>query len=197
MISENLCNKVGTINTTLLVSLCLLMMAGNSLGQDATDLTGKAPSSDELINALQTEKPKTRSLRTRTIKGRGISVNEAQPIVTPKSVNLTIEFELNSVQLTDQARDVLEQLGLAMNSDQLGSDKFKIVGHTDSSGATDYNYNLSLDRSAAVERYLIRNHGINEARLVAEGKGELQPLETDNPTSEKNRRVEIINLGRQ
>ena len=181
----------------LIVCLCLLMIAGTSFGQSSTDLTGKAPSSEELINALQTEKPRTRSLRTRTISGRGISVNEVQQPVTPKSVNLTIEFELDSVRLTQQAVMVLEQLGTAMNSDQLGSDKFRIVGHTDSSGASDYNYNLSLDRSSAVERYLVRNHGVTETRLIAEGKGEMQPLDTGNPMSAKNRRVEIVNLGSQ
>jgi len=65
-----------------------------------------------------------------------------------------------------------------------------LVGHTDNQGADDYNQNLSTNRANSVRTYLI-NKGIAENKIVAEGKGESEPI-TTNDTPEgraKNRRV--------
>ena len=53
--------------------------------------------------------------------------------------------------------------------------------------------NLSQQRAKAVAEYLVNDHGINPARLTSVGKGESVLLETNNPNSGKNRRVEVIN----
>jgi len=67
-----------------------------------------------------------------------------------------------------------------------------IEGHTDSSGADDYNLNLSRQRAQAVTDYLIAQ-GIDAGRFTTKWYGEAQPR-FDNSTPDgrsKNRRVEL------
>ena len=68
-----------------------------------------------------------------------------------------------------------------------------IVGHTDSRGAEEMNYELSLRRSRAVADQLIAE-GVSSARISATGKGETTPM-ANNETVEGrqlNRRVELV-----
>ena len=74
--------------------------------------------------------------------------------------------------------------------------KIKVIGHTSSDGDDNANMELSKKRSAAVKDMLVNEFGIDETRLVTEGKGETQPV-ADNKTKEGkmlNRRVEFIKL---
>jgi outer membrane protein OmpA-like peptidoglycan-associated protein len=67
-----------------------------------------------------------------------------------------------------------------------------VVGHTDSVGTDAYNYGLGLRRAQAVIRELV-NNGVSPGRLLADSKGESQPIDT-NATGDgraRNRRVEI------
>ncbi|MBQ2540039.1 MAG: OmpA family protein [Paludibacteraceae bacterium] len=70
--------------------------------------------------------------------------------------------------------------------------RIKIVGHTDSVGKDEANQKLSEGRAEEVMKDLIKR-GIAEDRLEAEGRGETEPIDT-NDTEEgrqNNRRVEI------
>lgn len=67
-----------------------------------------------------------------------------------------------------------------------------IEGHTDSSGAADFNQKLSEQRASSVKSYLM-NQNIIAARLNTIGYGETQPVAANNTPQNKalNRRVEI------
>lgn len=67
-----------------------------------------------------------------------------------------------------------------------------IEGHTDSSGAADFNQKLSEQRATSVKSYLM-NQNILAARLNTTGYGETQPVAANNTAQNKalNRRVEI------
>jgi outer membrane protein OmpA-like peptidoglycan-associated protein len=68
-----------------------------------------------------------------------------------------------------------------------------LVGHTDSIGSAAANLELSRRRGEAARTILIRDYRIAAARLVADGRGEREPLE-DNGTlagRARNRRVEL------
>lgn len=70
--------------------------------------------------------------------------------------------------------------------------KVEISGHTDNSGSSAYNLQLSQKRAQSVYNYLISN-GIDSNKLVPRGYGSNQPLE-DNDSEEgrqKNRRIEF------
>ncbi|NRA98992.1 MAG: OmpA family protein [Rhodobacteraceae bacterium] len=69
-----------------------------------------------------------------------------------------------------------------------------LVGHTDADGSLSANVGLSQARAAAVRQRLIDAHGVDGARIRAEGVGYLAPIasnETDEGR-EANRRVEVV-----
>lgn len=68
-----------------------------------------------------------------------------------------------------------------------------VIGHTDSIGSDSYNQTLSEQRATSAKNYLMQQ-GISSARLSAVGKGETDPVasnETDEGRS-LNRRVEFV-----
>jgi outer membrane protein OmpA-like peptidoglycan-associated protein len=67
-----------------------------------------------------------------------------------------------------------------------------VAGHTDSTGAAEYNQKLSERRAAAVAQYL-ESQGLATNRVVTIGAGETRPV-ADNATAQGrqlNRRVEL------
>ena len=106
-----------------------------------------------------------------------------------------IQFEFDSDRLTDTARKQLVELVRALGAGSLKSRSFAIQGHTDSTGSDKYNRNLSLKRSRAVKRHIVRKMGIAPERLVDVGFGESVPIRGIPAEDGRNRRVEIVNLG--
>ena len=70
--------------------------------------------------------------------------------------------------------------------------KVVIVGHTDNVGESGDNMILSYDRSHSLKSALIRE-GINKDRIIAVGRGELDPQETNRTVEGRamNRIIEI------
>lgn len=110
------------------------------------------------------------------------------------SVDLTIEFEFDSSELTSDATDQLIQLHKALDHEKLQPYAFEIVGHTDGKGDAEYNERLSLARAKSVRDFLLEQ-GVAPDRLVIDGKGEYEMLYPHLPDDHRNRRVEITNLG--
>lgn len=74
--------------------------------------------------------------------------------------------------------------------------KIALVGHTDSIGTLERNIALSKRRAASVRDRLIKAHGVDPARIEAEGMGYLSPIASNlSPDGRRaNRRVEAILL---
>jgi outer membrane protein OmpA-like peptidoglycan-associated protein len=68
-----------------------------------------------------------------------------------------------------------------------------VIGHTDSRGTRKYNQTLSENRANSVTNYTSQN-GIDNNRLTAIGKGETDPIATNDTEegSASNRRVEFV-----
>src|SRR5690606_27540674 len=101
-----------------------------------------------------------------------------------------VNFELNSATLTPGARETLREVAAALRGEP--TLRAEIAGHTDSSGADDYNLQLSQQRAEAVRDFLV-SEGVEASRLTARGYGEAQPV-ADNSTETGralNRRVEF------
>lgn len=107
----------------------------------------------------------------------------------------SIRFEFDSDRLTPSAAWQVEQLGKALRLPGVRASAFRIEGHTDSAGSAAYNDDLSLRRARSVARRLVAAHGVPERMLTASGFGERRPLPGLAPDDERNRRVEIRNLG--
>ncbi len=165
-------------------AVALILFDAPATAQEATVLSKNATSED-FIRALLPPP-----------KSRGIA--PANPTTEPElpSVAVNITFEFNSANLTSEAIATLDQLGTALNSQQLGDFTFLIEGHTDSKGSASYNQKLSERRAKSVETYLASTHSIDPFRMRSVGKGEAEPINASNPEAGENRRVEIINTGK-
>jgi outer membrane protein OmpA-like peptidoglycan-associated protein len=123
------------------------------------------------------------------LEGTGVHVvrngNDIQ-LVMPGDVT----FETNSASLDSKFFTVLDSVATVLQ--EYKSTLVTVAGHTDSTGAADYNQKLSEKRATAVALYL-HSRGVAGERLAAIGHGEAQPV-AGNDTAEdraKNRRVEI------
>jgi OOP family OmpA-OmpF porin len=102
--------------------------------------------------------------------------------------DLLVAFEFDSDQLTAPAKENLAQFAKALLDPQLKGQKFEIDGHTDATGAEQYNLGLSKRRAAAVVSFLA-SQGVDPTTLLPKGFGKTHPRVSD-PFSPENRRVE-------
>ncbi|MEM8553794.1 MAG: OmpA family protein [Pseudomonadota bacterium] len=125
-------------------------------------------------------------------KSKGLCMGTAQECADqekPKGRDMLVTFDLNSAQLTDEAKDRLGVYVQALNDDRLQSIKFAVEGHTDGHGTDAFNDELSRARAATVRAHFIAQ-GVSEDRLIAVGLGEREPRTADVYDPE-NRRVEV------
>jgi outer membrane protein OmpA-like peptidoglycan-associated protein len=107
-----------------------------------------------------------------------------------------IYFDTGRTDLRPESSKVLGELVDALT--KASTLKVAIIGHTDSQGEDEFNKKLSEGRAQAVVDYLVKR-GIDRSRLQAEGKGEAEPV-SSNETAEgrqDNRRVEIKVLSKE
>lgn len=195
--------------TTVAILLFLMVVApvtwAEGPEEEVRDLTGQGVTADQLVNALTPEgdpppvKPGMRGLSAkptcdyyRKKVTRGIAV---KPAAQPVAVEILFGF--NSSEISPEAAANLDAIGTALTSAALAPCCFQLEGHTDAIGADGYNLELSQSRAVAVASYLEQNYGIEMDRLLPKGMGEAQPI-ADNGTDsgrQKNRRVQIVNLG--
>jgi len=104
--------------------------------------------------------------------------------------NSGILFDTDSTLVRNDAKTNLDQLAKTLN--KYADTNVVVEGHTDSSGATRYNQELSEDRADAVSTYL-QAQGVQGQRINAAGKGEENPVGNNDTTSgrQANRRVEV------
>ncbi len=108
-----------------------------------------------------------------------------------KFVTNTIYFDVNSSRIKPESWATLKQSAEAIKA---YPGNYLIVGHTDSDGADDTNLKLSQSRAASVKNALVREFGIDASKLTTDGKGESQPIDSNNTANgkAKNRRVEFV-----
>lgn len=103
-------------------------------------------------------------------------------------------YKSGSAKLSEDGKKALGNLASVLN--QMPKLKVIVVGNTDTmhvKGVAD-NWSLSTERANGVVRTLVKEFGIDPARLTAAGKGKFNPV-ADNATEEgraKNRRTEIV-----
>jgi outer membrane protein OmpA-like peptidoglycan-associated protein len=159
----------------------------------AADQCAGALSADQIRNCLAN--PSAPRLITRGIRSaRGVTVEGEQPAAQEASVNLVVNFEFNSAQLSNDGMISLDALGRALSDSALKDDRFRIAGHTDAVGSDSYNQALSEERAEAVRTYLARYYHLDPNKFEVVGYGKTQLYDTNDPTAAINRRVQIIKL---
>jgi OmpA-OmpF porin, OOP family len=119
-----------------------------------------------------------------------IGTAAACPVETSEGRFVLANFEANSDQLTQRARESLDQFVKALKDPKLSWRRFEIDGYSDAAGAETYDSELSERRAAAVAAYLVAQ-GL--PALTTRGFGKSKLLVPD-PFSPKNRRVEARTL---
>lgn len=127
---------------------------------------------------------------------RPIQADTTAPAGTP-ALSVLVNFASGSAVLTPTAQRALDPVGQALASAALANYRFRIEGHTDTTGDTGSNQLLSERRAAAVRDYLVQRYGVSSTRLEVVGLGETRLLvQTGDEVSEvRNRRVQVLNIG--
>ncbi len=112
--------------------------------------------------------------------GEGIQVTFASGLL----------FAFDASQVLPTAATNLSNLAVSLN--QYPNTNVLIVGHTDASGAADYNQALSERRAQAAADYLV-SQGVSASRLHTVGRGETEPVASNATDAGMalNRRVEV------
>lgn len=119
----------------------------------------------------------------------GVSVNRVgDSIVLNMPSNIT--FDSNKAELKPQFYTTLNSVALVFQ--EYKQTLIDVIGHTDSTGSSSENYDLSRRRAAAVAQYLSSQH-LDPNRFSVEGRGDKDPIASNATISGKaqNRRVEI------
>jgi outer membrane protein OmpA-like peptidoglycan-associated protein len=175
-----------------MIGLCAILL----LAMPAIAQVSNNPTAGDIVRAL-TPKLKKPAVRGLGAPNRGITVEGGDTTSPPPSIDLQVNFEFDSSNLTNDARLTLKVLGEALKAKELESLRFRITGHTDSKGTAEYNLDLSKRRAEAVRSHLVQFYAIAAARLEADGKGKTQLIDPSHPENGINRRVQIQTLGSQ
>lgn len=111
-----------------------------------------------------------------------------------KLVSYGIYFDVNKDVVKSESYGTIKQIADVLKEN--AGVKIKIVGHTDSDGDDKSNLDLSQRRAASVKNVLVKEFGIDAARIETDGKGESEPVAKNDTVVSKalNRRVEFIKI---
>ena len=196
------------------ITLCaaLSMTAGLALAADNT------VSATQILNALQ-PKPLTRGLSmapapqadpamqtqqvnfidsVRNRKSRSLSLGEREQIAeiaaTKPKIDLEIQFDFNSADISRTSMGAVQELGKALSNPSLKGSTFVVAGHTDAIGSDPFNQDLSERRADTIKRYLVEKYGLAGSDLVTVGYGRTKLKDPSNPAAPINRRVQVVNM---
>jgi len=102
-----------------------------------------------------------------------------------------VYFDTDKSDVKPESTSTLDEVAKLLKSD--ASLKLEISGHTDNTGETNHNMQLSDARAKAVVAVLVSKYGIAAARLQAKGYGDTKPVAPNDTDANraKNRRVEL------
>ncbi|MEM8742262.1 MAG: OmpA family protein [Pseudomonadota bacterium] len=130
-----------------------------------------------------------RALR-RDLQGTGVIITRYEDrlqLTMPEGIT----FDTDSAALKPSARRSIGVIARELNKD--ARSYIDVIGHTDSTGTTQYNQQLSERRALSVQSALARRN-VDPARMAHAGAGETQPIATNATPNGRaqNRRVEIF-----
>ena len=197
-----------------------IMTIGAALSMTAgMAAAGDTVSADTILNALKPKPGMSRGLSTgpqqpvdvavqarettfvntlRNRKTRSLSIGERQEIAelaaTKPKIDLEIQFDYNSADISKNSVTAVQELGKALSDANLKGSTFVVAGHTDAIGSDAYNQDLSERRADTIKRYLADKYGINGSDLVTVGYGKTKPKDPNAPMDPANRRVQVVNM---
>jgi outer membrane protein OmpA-like peptidoglycan-associated protein len=197
-----------------------IMTIGAALSMTAgLAVAGDTVSADTILNALKPKPGVSRGLSTgpqqpadvavhakestfvntlRNRKTRSLSLGERQEIAelaaTKPKIDLEIQFDYNSADISKGSVTAVQELGKALSDASLKGSTFVVAGHTDAIGGEAYNQDLSERRADTIKKYLTEKYGITGSNLVTVGYGKTKPKDANAPMDPVNRRVQVVNM---
>jgi len=109
-----------------------------------------------------------------------------------RTVELDVKFDVDSAETRPDHRAEVAEIHRFMT--EYPQTRVTIEGHTDDTGAADYNEDLSQRRADAIAQMLIVDFDIDADRVSAIGYGEERPVATNETTEgrQQNRRVVAV-----
>jgi outer membrane protein OmpA-like peptidoglycan-associated protein len=157
-------------------------------------LTGQQQPVDAAVQAKETGFVNT--LRNR--KTRSLSLGErpeiAELAATKPKIDLEIQFDYNSADISKNSVTAVQELGKALSDASLKGSTFVVAGHTDAIGGEAYNQDLSERRADTIKKYLTEKYGLAGSDLVTVGYGKTRPKDANAPMDPINRRVQVVNM---
>ena len=123
------------------------------------------------------------------LQSTGVSVTRVgNQIILNMPSNIT--FQTDSATVNTGFNDTLVSVGLVLK--KFNKTVVDVTGHTDNTGSTAHNQDLSQRRAVAVAT-ILANQGVDQRRFYIEGKGESDPIASNANEAgrSQNRRVEI------
>jgi len=182
---------------TLVLLLSILGLPSLSYAQGAGSLRDfrdkSSYSVEDLAQALFAEPASP-------VRTRGVGPAKplpSSPLPQP-TVALNVLFAPNSATLPPASYAEVDKLGMVLSWPQYTDYRIQLAGHTDSLGSERKNQALSERRVQSIKDYLTQHYHIAPERVQVMGYGSTKPI-ASNDTPEgraKNRRVEVVSLGR-
>lgn len=197
-----------------------ILTAGAALSMTAGLATaGDTVSAEKILDALKPKTSMSRGLSTgpqqpadtavqtkeagfvntlRNRKTRSLSLGERQELAelaaTKPKIDLEIQFDYNSADISKNSVNAVEELGKALSDASLKGSTFVVAGHTDAIGGEAYNQDLSERRADTIKKYLTEKYGLAGSDLVTVGYGKTRPKDPNAPMDPINRRVQVVNM---
>lgn len=167
------------------------------LGIKDNEILAKNKQIAEMEEVLRKKDSATVALRSKIEKalngfeGQGLNITHRDGKIY-LVLDESLLFSVGKSDVAPKGQEVLKNLAsvLAQNPDI----NIQIEGHTDNTGGTKINWELSTKRALAISQILLDNSNIDGKRITVSGRGQYCPIDNSN-TAEgraKNRRSEII-----
>lgn len=165
--------------------LVLTNVAPAGASPDTGPVTVEAAPGTAKAGGLQLGTPAAELAAVTSGKAPGVYLDLPKEV----QVNFQVKFTFDSAALSPDQKPGLRTVCDAIRAADVH--QFRIIGHTDASGDASYNQKLSVLRAEEVQRFFVRDCGIDAGRLEAIGVGEQFPFNAKNPLAGVNRRVEF------
>ncbi len=135
------------------------------------------PRVDATADIVLKKRPKNPSVQ---VQGKEITIRQQISFATDSAVILPESFGL----MSEIADVILKNPGIK---------RIEVQGHTDNTGPSEHNRQLSDDRANSVRTWLVQ-HGVPGDRLIAKGYGDTKPIAPNvtGAMKARNRRVQFI-----
>lgn len=166
-----------------------------NIRQGRIDINGTTISLHGKVSSLEQKQAIQNRIHTRLtdlyqLENQLVVTQGEQQLIDETLGNRIVEFESGSANLTPMGLGILDDMAGVLQ--RVGDKPVTITGHTDNVGNSGANLTLSNQRAEAVKQYLI-GRNIDAARLSTTGKGDLDPIASnDNEEGRtRNRRIEF------